>query len=198
MSQGRVLTAALALLGALVTACDDDGKAEIVGKIDALDARVAELERRTTDTGRALEPLATLPNTVEQAQQSLATMKAEQATLVARLSRAEETIAKLNARIEGGTAKVEIEVTPPEALAGTAGKALAIGVTECDDFMSKYAACIEKMPETVRKSMLDALQQMSDAWKEVAAGPGRDALAKACKTADESSKKAFESMGCTW
>lgn len=202
MPPDRVLTAALVLCGAVTTACDDGGTAQLITKIDALDARVAELERRTTDTGKALEPLAALPNTLEQTQQSLATMKAEQATLVARLTRAEETIAKLSARVEGSTAKVEVEVevevTPPDPLAGTAGKALAIGVAQCDDFMSKYAACIEKMPKPARKPMLEALQQMSDASKDVAAGPGRDALAQGCKTADESSKKAFESMGCDW
>lgn len=186
------------LFAALASACDDGGKAEITAKIDGLDARVAELERRTTDTSKALEPLAAMPNELEQATQSLATMKAEQATLVARLARAEETIAALRARVEAGTTAGKVEVTP-EALVGTeAGKALAIGVTECDDFMEKYAKCIEKMPEASKKPMLESLQQMSDAWKKVATGPGRDALATACKTADESSKKAFESMGCKW
>ena len=84
MSRFGVLTAGLLLFAA----CDDEEKAAMAGKIDALDARVAELERKGTDSGKALESLAPLPNALEQAQQSLATMKAEQATLVARLARA--------------------------------------------------------------------------------------------------------------
>lgn len=194
MPRTRVRAVIAVWLAAAAGACDDGQKAEQAAKIDALEARVAELERRTTDTSKAMEPLAALPNTVEQAQQSMKTIKDEQATLVARLARAEETIAALQAGkpIAGAT------VEAPEALVGTTAKSLAIGVTECDEFMSKYAACIDKMPEAARKSMLDALQQMSESWKDVATGPGRSALASACKTADESSKKAFESMGCTW
>lgn len=194
MSRFGVLTAGLLLFAA----CDDEEKAATAGKIDALDARVAELERKGTDSGKALESLAPLPNALEQAQQSLATMKAEQATLVARLARAEEKLAALQAHVDAGTAvtpKVEAET---ETLTGVGAGKLAIGVTECDEFMAKYASCIEKMPESVRKSMIDALQQMSETWKKVADGPGRKALAEACKTADESSKKAFESMGCKW
>ena len=122
MPPDRVLTAAFVLFGAVATACEDGDTAGHVGKIDALDARVAELERRTTDSGKALEPLAALPNTLVQTQQSLATMKAEQATLVARLARAGITQLMIYPMAPDGRIDTVIERFQTEVMPGVRGE----------------------------------------------------------------------------
>lgn len=189
MPSARVLLAIPLLLAA---ACNDERDA----KIDALEARVAELERRTTDTSRAIEPLAALPNAVEQQQQSATTIRNEQATLVARLARAEEAIAALQVRAATASPPLEVEATAP---ASVLPKTLEVGVPECDEYLRKYLACIEeKMPAGTKTAMIEALESTSKAWREAATGPARTALGEACRQANEAAGKAFASMGCTW
>lgn len=184
-----------------LVACDDGSKA----RIDALEGRIAELERRTTDTAKAIEPLAAIPNTLEQQQQSAKSIREEQATLVARLARAEEATAALGAQLKelqaaGVTAAKG--TTPPTTLGTEATtvlpKSLEIGVPACDDYLRKYLACVASMPETARKPMMDAIETTADAWRDAAAGPARDAMAQACEAASEAAGKAFASMGCKW
>ena len=182
------------LAAMVAAACDDGSKA----RIDALEGRITELERRTTDTSRALEPLATLPNTVEQHQASAKTIRDEQATLVARLARAEESIAALEAAGAKATTTRPLTTLGTETIAEL-HETPEVGVPECDEYLRKYRACVEdKVPAAARKSMLDAIATMSKAWSEAAAGPARDALSAGCKSADEASRKSFVAMGCTW
>ena len=67
------------------------------------------------------------------------------------------------------------------------GKYEKIGVTECDDYIEHYAACIEdKIPEAAREPSLEALELSIDAWRKAAATPaGQAGLATACKTAQD-------------
>ncbi len=189
--------ALVALVAGGAVACDDGSKA----RADALEARVAELERRADVIQGALEPLAALPATIEAQQQAAKSIRAEQATLVARLARAEETIAALeSARATAGTTATP-PTTPP--IVGSsiepAAASLEVGIPECDEFLRKYSACLrDHVPEAARKAALEALDQSAKSWREVAAGPGRDALSKACTAAAEATKDATAAMGCTW
>jgi len=98
-------------------------------------------------------------------------------------------------------AKKEAEAAPKEEKAAEpagGGGADSIGIAECDAYIKKFMACIDKMPEAVRGAQKDGLKMSVDAWKQAASGPGKDALATACKAADEGAKAGMEAMGCTW
>jgi hypothetical protein len=85
------------------------------------------------------------------------------------------------------------------AAAAGGGGADKIGIAECDEYIEKYTKCInDKVPEAARGSMNDAMGASVKAWKEAAAGPGKDSLAAGCKAALDAAKQATASMGCEW
>jgi len=81
--------------------------------------------------------------------------------------------------------------------ASTAG---AIGVPECDNYMTKYRECIEaKVPDSVKGTVRQSLDQATSAWKQAAATPeGRAGLAQACKQATDAARMAMQSYGCSF
>src|SRR5215471_9924216 len=53
--------------------------------------------------------------------------------------------------------------------AGTTSSGDKIGVAECDDYVSKYEACLrDKVPAASRAQMETAFKQARDAWKKAA------------------------------
>src|SRR5262245_58954290 len=64
------------------------------------------------------------------------------------------------------------------------------GVPECDDYMTKYLACIDsKVPEAARATVRQSVEQTKSAWQQAASTPqGREGLATVCKQATESAK----------
>jgi hypothetical protein len=78
-----------------------------------------------------------------------------------------------------------------------AGGGDKIGVAECDDFVTKYAKCInEKVPEAARAGAQQGMDAMVKGFKDMAAGPGKDGLAAACKSALDATKQSMGPMGC--
>ena len=75
-----------------------------------------------------------------------------------------------------------------------------IGVPECDDFITKYDACVSnKVPEMVRAQYKDAIARWRSEWKRMADNPAtRGQLAAACKQAAEQQAAALKSFGCTF
>ena len=75
-----------------------------------------------------------------------------------------------------------------------------IGIPECDAYMTKYRQCIEaKVPESVRATVRQGLDQSVAAWKQAAATPeARAGLAQACQQATEAAKTAMQSYGCSF
>src|SRR5262249_30031050 len=68
------------------------------------------------------------------------------------------------------------------AEAGAAGD--KIGVAECDDYITKFQACMGKMPAAAKPAQEAAFKQMHDSWKAAAAPPaGKDGLKTGCKAA---------------
>ena len=57
-----------------------------------------------------------------------------------------------------------------------------IGVAECDDFITKYDACVSsKVPEMARAQYKSAIKQWRDSWKKLAENPQtKGTLAAAC------------------
>ena len=65
-----------------------------------------------------------------------------------------------------------------EATASSGG---AIGVAECDDYITKYSACIAKMPAAAKTTAEQGFKAQQDAWKASAATPqGKAALKTGC------------------
>jgi hypothetical protein len=84
-------------------------------------------------------------------------------------------------------------------VSGLATSKWNIGIPECDEYLTRYAKCIEdKLPEAAKSQMNDAMAQTAKAWQEAAAGPAKDGLGPACKAALDAAKQATASMGCEW
>ena len=76
----------------------------------------------------------------------------------------------------------------------------AIGIAECDDYMTKYRECIEsKVPDAVKATVRQSLDQTTTAWKQAATTPeARAGLAQACKQATDAAKAAMQAYGCSF
>ena len=88
--------------------------------------------------------------------------------------------------------------TPATGTASTTGD--NIGVPECDDFITKYDACVSnKVPEMVRAQYKDAIARWRSEWRRMANDPAtRGQLASACKQAAEQQSAALKSFGCSF
>jgi len=75
-----------------------------------------------------------------------------------------------------------------------------IGVAECDDYLTKYEACIrQKVPAAAQSQYESAFTTARNGYKTAASTPqGKAALAQACKQALETTKTSLASFNCTW
>jgi hypothetical protein len=75
-----------------------------------------------------------------------------------------------------------------------------IGVPECDDFLTKYEACVTtKVPESARASFKTGMEQWRSSWKQLAANPQtKGTLVDVCKKSLESSKQSLSAYSCAW
>jgi hypothetical protein len=75
-----------------------------------------------------------------------------------------------------------------------------IGVAECDDYLTKYEACIRnKVPAAAQSQYESAFTAARNGYKSAASTPqGKAALAQACKQALETTKTSLASFNCTW
>ena len=80
----------------------------------------------------------------------------------------------------------------------SAGTGERIGVPECDDYLTKYEACVSgKIPEASRAAYTSTLARTREQWKKLADNPQtRPTLVQACKMATEQSKTTMKSFGC--
>lgn len=87
---------------------------------------------------------------------------------------------------------------PSAPAASTA--ASGFGVPECDDYMTKYLACIDsKVPEAARAAVRQGVEQTKASWTQAAQTPqGKEGLAMACKQATEAAKAAMSAYGCSF
>ena len=100
----------------------------------------------------------------------------------------------------GGGDKQSSAPAPGSGPVAKAGGAAEFGVPECDEYLTKYAACVDsKVPENVRGTVRQQLEQTKAQWKQAAATPeGKAGLAMGCKQALESAKLAMQAYGCQW
>ena len=109
-----------------------------------------------------------------------------------------ETTNNSNTSSTGSTTEKPATSTPATGTASTSGD--NIGVPECDDFITKYDACVSnKVPEMVRAQYKDAIARWRTEWRRMANDPAtRGQLAAACKQAAEQQAAALKSFGCTF
>lgn len=89
---------------------------------------------------------------------------------------------------------------PPAAAAEPAPAATRsgeFGVAVCDDFLRRYAACIERAPAEAQGSMRTALETWRGTWKPLLANPLlRDVLVQSCTTAAGTVEGQLRGHGC--
>jgi hypothetical protein len=87
---------------------------------------------------------------------------------------------------------------PSTSTASTSGD--KIGVPECDEFLTKYEACVsDKVPEAQRATFKTSMAQMRTAWHNAASTPqGKAALGTTCKTALESARTSMSAYNCSF
>jgi hypothetical protein len=72
---------------------------------------------------------------------------------------------------------------PKDDKAGAAASGDKIGVAECDDYVTKYEACIKKAGGPAAAAAEPGLKAQRDAFKQSAATPeGKAALKTSCKS----------------
>ena len=82
----------------------------------------------------------------------------------------------------------------------TTASADKIGVPECDDFITKYEACVTgKVPAAQQAAFKSSIETWRKSWKDLAANPQTKAtLTSVCKTQLDQAKTSLSSFGCTW
>jgi hypothetical protein len=82
--------------------------------------------------------------------------------------------------------------------AATTASGDKIGVPECDDYLTKYEACVSgKVPAAAREQYNSALEQTRKSWRQLADNPQtRSTLAQACKMANDQAKQSLKAYGC--
>ena len=88
---------------------------------------------------------------------------------------------------------------PAKSAAAPVATADSVGIPECDDYLTKYQACVQsKVPEAARGALKQSIDQTRAAWRTAAGTPGgKEGLAAACKQARDGSKAAMAAYGCT-
>jgi ABC-type oligopeptide transport system substrate-binding subunit len=96
------------------------------------------------------------------------------------------------------TAGTPATTSTPATTTTTAGSGDKIGVAECDDYLTKYEACLTtKVPEAARAQFNSALAQTRASWRQIAAtAQGKAGLAQACKMAADQTKQSMKTYGC--
>ena len=87
--------------------------------------------------------------------------------------------------------------TTTSAPSTTTSSGEKIGIPECDEFIAKYEACTNKVPEIARAQYKSAVERWRSEWKKAAADPTtKGTLAGACKQAAEQQAAAWKMYGC--
>ena len=92
-------------------------------------------------------------------------------------------------------------ITGAALLAGvTASRAQSTGIAACDDFLTKYDACIvSKVPEEQRAMYKTQIDHTSKAWVDMAKNSSAKATMEAtCKQTSDAMKTSLTTLGCSF
>jgi hypothetical protein len=74
-----------------------------------------------------------------------------------------------------------------------------VGVAECDEYITKFMACMEQQPETNRETMRAGFESTRQAWRAAAGTEQmRKELAAACRTALAAARRSPATKKCKW
>jgi hypothetical protein len=78
--------------------------------------------------------------------------------------------------------------------------AQSTGVAACDDFMTKYEACLTgKVPAAARTQYKTQIDEMRKTWSDLAKNPAvKSTLEGTCKQTADQMKMAMSSFGCSF
>jgi hypothetical protein len=90
--------------------------------------------------------------------------------------------------------------TPASTSRSATQPATGFGVPECDDYLTKYEACISgKVPESARALVRQQLDATKASWQQAASTPeGKAGLATGCKMATDAARTAMQAYGCAF
>lgn len=73
-----------------------------------------------------------------------------------------------------------------------------IGIAECDEFITKYKACIsDHVPDAQKTQQQENIDAWAKSWRQLAANLGsKDTLAAACKRHLDQARESMKSFGC--
>jgi len=86
-------------------------------------------------------------------------------------------------------------------LAGvTAANAQSTGIAACDEFLTKYDACVgSKIPEAQRATFKTQIDQTRKAWIDMAKNPSTKTTMEAtCKQTMDATKASLTAYGCSF
>lgn len=120
----------------------------------------------------------------------------QQAQLQAQ-QQAEAMRAQMLAEMQGQGAALQPPTAAPVAPAAPAAPGMT-GVPECDEYLTKYPACLEsKVPAMAKPQMMAGFEATKQAWMQMAANPQtRGTLQMTCKMALDQAKMAMQIYGC--
>lgn len=74
-----------------------------------------------------------------------------------------------------------------------------IGVPQCDEFFTKYEACMAKIPAAQQTQYKGQMDQMRAAWKGMADNPQtKGSLESTCAQMNATMKTSMAQFGCQW
>lgn len=79
-----------------------------------------------------------------------------------------------------------------------AGDEEKIGISECDEFIAKYRACIfDHVPDAQKTQYRENIDGWAKAWRQIAAkGMSKETQAAACKRHIAQARETMKSFGC--
>ena len=97
-----------------------------------------------------------------------------------------------------------IPATPPPAdpdpttVSTDMPAAAPLGVAECDDYLTKYEACLAAhVPAESREALRQSLDATRAGWAQAITAGGAASLAAACTQMRESARASLQAYGCT-
>jgi hypothetical protein len=103
-----------------------------------------------------------------------------------------------NSNTAAGNSNKATTTTSPATTTTTSTTGEKIGIPECDDFITKYDACVSAhVPEAQRAQYKESLTQWRKTWRQLAENPmTKGTLAAACKQAAAEAKTSMKSYNC--
>jgi hypothetical protein len=87
--------------------------------------------------------------------------------------------------------------TSSPATTTTASSGDKIGIPECDDFVAKMEACLQKLPAVAREDYDKNFEQNMKEWRDEASTPeGRAKAAQGCKMISDIMKQSTKGYNC--